>query len=55
MAAEDGFLFGTDYPLYSIKEWKDGVFIVSGGGGKAKTGIKNKVVRKNTTILSHGH
>ncbi|XP_011410326.1 PREDICTED: prolactin regulatory element-binding protein-like [Amphimedon queenslandica] len=43
MADNNGFLFGADHPLYCIKHWKDDIFIVSGGGGKAKTGIKNKV------------
>ena len=39
-------LFSTDYPLYSVGTLKNGTFFVAGGGGKAKTGIPNTLVRK---------
>lgn len=49
--AERGFLFGVGYPLYSVCRWRDDdVFMIAGGGGKAKTGIKNGVVCFNNNL-----
>ena len=35
----------TDFPLYTIRMIGDHHFLVAGGGGQAKTGIPNAMVR----------
>ncbi len=45
MANSRGDLFLCDFPLYTISNIGGGEFYVAGGGGKAKTGVPNAIVR----------
>ena len=54
MAKKGVTLVQTDFPLYTIRALGDRHFIVAGGGGQAKTGIGNAIVRTepcNTSVL----
>lgn len=35
----------SDFPLYTVKALDERHFIVAGGGGAAKTGVVNAIVR----------
>jgi len=45
MAAKGITIAQTDFPLYSIRLVGDRHFLAAGGGGAAKTGIANALVR----------
>jgi len=45
MAAKGVTLASTDFPLYTIRMVGDRHFLVAGGGGAAKTGVPNAIVR----------
>jgi len=38
-------LFTCDFPVYSISPLREGEFYLAGGGGRAKTGVPNALVR----------
>lgn len=44
-SAKGGLLARSDFPLYAVKALDERHFLVAGGGGAAKTGIANAVVR----------
>ena len=37
----------TSFPLYALQSINDELFITCGGGGAAKTGVKNAIVGFN--------
>ena len=39
-------LFTADFPPYTIFPLREGEFYIAGGGGTAKTGVPNALVRK---------
>lgn len=43
----------VNYPLYAIRMLTDRHFIVAGGGGAAKTGVKNGFVSIYLSYLSN--
>jgi len=45
MAAKGVTLASTDFPLYTFRMVGDRHFLVAGGGGAAKTGVPNAMVR----------
>ena len=45
MAAKGVTLGTTDFPLYTLRMVGDRHFLVAGGGGAAKTGVPNAMVR----------
>ena len=53
MAQMGTTLAHTAFPLYSICVVGDRHFIVAGGGGKAKTGIGNAIVRVKKLFTLH--
>lgn len=44
-SAKGGLLARSDFPLYAVKSLDERHFLVAGGGGAAKTGIANAIVR----------
>lgn len=44
-SAKGGLLARSDFPLYVVKALDERHFLVAGGGGAAKTGIANAIVR----------
>ena len=47
MASEKGSLLArSDFPLYVVKALDERHFLVAGGGGAAKTGVSNAIVRQ---------
>lgn len=44
-SAKGGLLARSDFPLYAVKALDERHFLVAGGGGAAKTGIANAIVR----------
>lgn len=40
-----GLLARSDFPLYTVNALDERHFIVAGGGGAAKTGVVNAIVR----------
>ena len=46
MAPSKGLtLHHTDFPVYSVQSLGDRYFLVAGGGGQSRTGVKNIIVR----------
>lgn len=46
MAPERGTVIAkSDFPMYTINVLDERHFLVAGGGGQAKTGVSNAVVR----------
>ena len=46
MASGKGNLIAkSDFPMYLIKSLSERHFLVAGGGGQAKTGVSNAIVR----------
>ena len=41
----------TDFPLYTVRMLGERHFLVAGGGGQAKTGIANAIVRKYCVLF----
>lgn len=52
MAGKGVTLLQTDFPLYTIRSIGDRHFLAAGGGGQAKTGIGNAIVRKNKGLIA---
>lgn len=51
MAPSKGVLLAhTDFPLYTVRSLDERHFLVAGGGGQAKTGIANAIVRHYSVI-----
>ena len=50
MAASSQSMLKTAFPLYAINSIGDQYVMISGGGGAAKTGVLNTIVRKNIQI-----
>jgi len=53
MAAKGVTLAATDFPLYTFRMVGDRHFLVAGGGGAAKTGVPNAIVRRQVLISMH--
>lgn len=46
MAPKKGIILAkTDFPLYVVRSLGRNHFLIAGGGGSAKTGVSNTVVR----------
>lgn len=51
MAAAKGVTIAqTDFPLYTVRFVGDRHFLAAGGGGAAKTGVPNALVRYDETL-----
>lgn len=48
----DGLLARVNFPLYSIEMLTSRHVLVAGGGGQAKTGVANGLVRKSFFSIS---
>ena len=42
----------TDVPVYAVGIDRTGQVVAAGGGGSSKTGVKNKIVRRDLLLLA---
>lgn len=55
MAMKGVTLASTDFPLYAISLVGDRHVLVAGGGGSAKTGVANSIVRLTALLVTICH